>query len=87
MRDIYAQLWNLHPQNKMAENRDLFSKLSLMLNLDHDIPGTRLYLMKKRGIFKTTVWREKDTRITPEIAGSSIVLRRSSPGCVHEKRK
>jgi dihydrodipicolinate synthase/N-acetylneuraminate lyase len=64
--DIYAQLWNLHWQNKMAEKRDLFSKLSLMLNLDHDIPGARLYLMKKRGIFKTTVSRLKDTQVTPE---------------------
>ena len=64
--DIYAQLWNLHRQNKMAEKRDLFSKLSLMLNLDHDIPGARLYLMKKRAIFKTTVSRQKDTHVTPE---------------------
>ena len=64
--DIYAQLWNLHRQNKMAEKRDLFSKLSLMLNLDHDIPGARLYLMKKRAIFKTTVSRQKDTEVTPE---------------------
>jgi dihydrodipicolinate synthase/N-acetylneuraminate lyase len=64
--DIYARLWNLHRQNKMAEKRDLFSKLSLMLNLDHDIPGARLYLMKKRGIFKTTVSRQKNTSVTPE---------------------
>lgn len=64
--DVYAQLWNLHRQGKMAEKRDLFSKLSLMLNLDHDIPGARLYLMKKRGIFKTTVSRLKDTQVSPE---------------------
>lgn len=64
--DIYAQLWNLHRQNNMAGKRELFSKLSLMLNLDHDIPGTRLYLMKKRGIFKTTASRLKDTAVSPE---------------------
>ena len=64
--DIYAKLWNLHQQNKMAEKRELFSKLSLLLNLDKDIPGARLYLMKKRGIFKTTVSRVKETRVTPE---------------------
>ncbi len=67
--DVYAKLWDLHRKNKMAEKREVFSKLSLMLNLDHDIPGARLYLMKKRGIFKTTVSRQKDTRLTPpEIA-------------------
>jgi 4-hydroxy-tetrahydrodipicolinate synthase len=64
--DIYAKLWNLHQQDKMAEKRELFSKLSLMLNLDKDIPGARLYLMKKRGIFKTTVSRQKETRVTAE---------------------
>ena len=64
--DVYAQLWSLHQQNKMAEKRDLFSKLMLMLNLDHDIPGARLYLMKKRGIFKTSVSRQKETRVTAE---------------------
>ncbi|HWE52591.1 MAG TPA: dihydrodipicolinate synthase family protein [Bryobacteraceae bacterium] len=64
--DIYAKLWDLHRQNKMAEKRELFSKLSLMLNLDKDIPGARLYLMKKRGIFKTSVSRIKETRVTPQ---------------------
>ncbi len=64
--DIYAQLWNLHRQNKMVEKRELFSKLLLLLNLDHDIPGARLYLMKKRGIFKTAVSRQKDVRVSAE---------------------
>jgi hypothetical protein len=64
--DVYAKLWNLHEQGKMAETRELFSKLSLMLNLDKDIPGARLYLMKKRGIFKTSVSRIKETRVSPE---------------------
>jgi dihydrodipicolinate synthase/N-acetylneuraminate lyase len=64
--DVYAKLWNLHRQGKMAEKRELFSQLSLMLNLDKDIPGARLYLMKKRGIFKTSVSRIKETRVTQE---------------------
>jgi dihydrodipicolinate synthase/N-acetylneuraminate lyase len=64
--EIYARLWDLHRQNKAVETRELFSKLLLMLNLDHDIPGARLYLLKKRGIFKTSVSRQKDHRLTPE---------------------
>ena len=64
--DIYARLWELHVQNKPEETRELFSKLLSMLNLDHQIPGVRLYLLKKRGIFKTTVSRQGDYRFTPE---------------------
>ena len=62
--DIYARLWNLHVQNKADETRELFSKLLLMLNLDQDIPGTRLYMLKKRGIFKTSVSRQRDYKLT-----------------------
>jgi dihydrodipicolinate synthase/N-acetylneuraminate lyase len=64
--DVYARLWSLHFQNKMDEKRELFSKLMLMLNLDHDIPGARLYLLKKRGIFKTSVSRLKDFKLSAE---------------------
>ena len=62
--DIYARLWNLHVQNKPDETRELFSKLLLMLNLDQDIPGTRLYMLKKRGIFKTAVSRQREYKLT-----------------------
>ena len=51
--EIYARLWNSHVQNKPEETRELFSKLLLMQNLDQSIPGTRLYILRKRGIFKT----------------------------------
>ena len=50
--EIYAQLWNLHVQNKGEAKRELFSKLLLMLNLDQDIPGTRLYILKKTRYFQ-----------------------------------
>jgi dihydrodipicolinate synthase/N-acetylneuraminate lyase len=64
--DIYAQLWNLHQQNKFEEQREMFSKLLLMLNLDQQIPGVRPYILKKRGIFKTTVVRQDDHPLSPE---------------------
>jgi hypothetical protein len=35
----------------------VFSKFLLMRNLEEQIPGTGLYIMKKRGVFKTTVRR------------------------------
>ena len=58
--DIYAQLWELHTAGKADELRDLFGKLLLILNLDHSIPGVRLYVLKKRGLFKTIKSRRGD---------------------------
>ena len=64
--DIFAQLWNLHQQEKWEEQREIFSKLLLMLNLDGQIPGVRPYILKKRGVFKTTVSRQGDHPLTPQ---------------------
>ena len=64
--DIFSQLWNLHRQNKLEEQRELFSKLLLMLNLDQQIPGVRAYILKKRGVFKTTATRISDHSLTQE---------------------
>ena len=64
--DIFAQLWNLHLEGKLSEQREMFSKLLLMLNLDQQIPGVRPYILKKRGVFKTTVTRQNDHPLTPE---------------------
>jgi hypothetical protein len=36
-----------------------------MTNIDQQIPGTRQYIMKKRGVFKTTVSRERDVNLSP----------------------
>ena len=64
--EIYARLWELHRQNNREEQREIFSKLLLMLNLDQQIPGVRPYILKKRGVFKTAVSRQGDYKLTPE---------------------
>jgi 1-pyrroline-4-hydroxy-2-carboxylate deaminase len=64
--DIYAQLWTLREAGRMDEVRELFSKLTLMTTLEQQIPGMRLYVMKKRGIFKTMVSRRTEFKPTPE---------------------
>ena len=58
--DLYARLWELHVAGQTDELRDLYAKLLLMLNLDHIVPGVRLYMLKKRGIFSTTRSRRGD---------------------------
>ena len=55
--DIYAGMWDLHLQGRHDEVRDLNGKLLQMLNLDNLIPGVRLYVLRKRGLFKTLVSR------------------------------
>jgi dihydrodipicolinate synthase/N-acetylneuraminate lyase len=63
--DLYAQIWNAYQAGDKHKALDLFSKLLLMTNVDQQIPGTRQYIMKKRGVFKTTVSRERDVNLSP----------------------
>jgi len=51
--DIYATMWDLHLAGRHDELRDLNGRLLQMLNLDSLVPGVRLYVLQKRGIFKT----------------------------------
>jgi 4-hydroxy-tetrahydrodipicolinate synthase len=55
--DLMARIWDLHTRGKADELRAAYSTFLLMRNLDEQVPGTNLYVMKKRGIFKTTVTR------------------------------
>jgi dihydrodipicolinate synthase/N-acetylneuraminate lyase len=55
--DVMACIWDLHTRGKSDELREAYSRFLLMRNLDEQVPGTNLYVMKKRGIFKTTVTR------------------------------
>ncbi len=64
--DLYAQVWALYHGGEQPKARDLFGKLLLMINLDAQIPGARQYMMKKRGVFKTTVSRQLDLKLSPE---------------------
>jgi len=63
--DLYAQIWDSYQSGDHEKARDLFSKLLLMTNVDERIPGTRPYIMKKRGVFKTTVSRQHDVKLSP----------------------
>jgi dihydrodipicolinate synthase/N-acetylneuraminate lyase len=62
--DLYAQIWDSYQAGEHGKARDLFSKLLLMTNVDERIPGTRQYVMKKRGVFKTTVSRQHDVKLS-----------------------
>jgi dihydrodipicolinate synthase/N-acetylneuraminate lyase len=55
--DVMARMWELHTRGQRDELRDAYSKFLLIRNLDEQVPGTSLHVMKKRGIFRTTVTR------------------------------
>lgn len=63
--DLYAQIWDLYHQGEERRARDLFAMLLLMINLDERIPGTRQYMMKRRGVFKTIVSRAREVKLSP----------------------
>mgnify|MGYP001026924920 CR=1 FL=1 len=66
LADVYVRVWDLYQAGRREEALEVFSKLLLLINLDGEIPGTLRYIMKKRGIFKTTVSRLSDARLSPE---------------------
>ena len=55
--DVMARLWDLHERGRAEELRDLFGRFLLVRNLSDHIPGADLYIMQKRGVFKTLVTR------------------------------
>ena len=52
--DLFGRMWRLHEQGKHDQVRDMYASFLLMRNLNESIPGTDLYVMKRRGVFKTT---------------------------------
>ena len=62
--DIYVRIWDAWQANDREKAREIFSKLLLMINLDQVIPGTRQYIMKRRGVFKTTVSRRQNIKLS-----------------------
>ena len=66
--DIHAQIWESFQAGRREQAREIFSKLLLMAECEQQAPGTRQYIMKKRGVFKTTVSRTRDHSYSPEAA-------------------
>ena len=64
--DVYAVIWNLYQAGQKEKARQVFSQLLLLINTEQQVPGTRRYIMKKRGVFKTMVSRRDKSTVTPE---------------------
>jgi len=64
--DIFAQIWDLHVAGEDRKALEIYSKLLLFINLEDVVQGTRQYLMKRRGVFKTMVSRQREIDLSPE---------------------
>jgi 4-hydroxy-tetrahydrodipicolinate synthase len=68
--DLPAQVWDLYQAGRYAEARTIFEGLLLMLNIFRTFLESYLavtsYLMKKRGVFKTTVSRGSSVELAPD---------------------
>jgi len=64
--DIDVQMWDLYHSGREEKAREIFSKRLLMSTTAQDIPGTRPYIMKKRGVFKMAFSRRENTNLTAD---------------------
>ena len=64
--DVYVSIWDAWHANNREQARAIFSRLLLMINLDAVIPGTRQYIMKRRGVFKSTASRRQKVNLSSE---------------------
>jgi hypothetical protein len=55
--DLFATMWVLHERHDRDAPREAYARFLLMRNLNDQAPGADLYVMKKRGLFKTTCVR------------------------------
>jgi 4-hydroxy-tetrahydrodipicolinate synthase len=62
--DVYVRIWDAWQANNREQARAIFSRLLLMINHDTVLPGARQYIMKKRGVFKSTVSRRQKINLS-----------------------
>jgi 4-hydroxy-tetrahydrodipicolinate synthase len=79
--DLFAKIWEFHERRQADALREAYSRFLLMRNVNELVPGADLYILKKRGIFKTTVVRSRQPAPGEP---PPIVERRFSPGDIAE---
>jgi 4-hydroxy-tetrahydrodipicolinate synthase len=63
--DVFAKIWDAHLEGNWDKVRDLHSPILQLLNAEENIPGTGRYLLKRRGIFKTSIARRPEKPLSP----------------------
>jgi 4-hydroxy-tetrahydrodipicolinate synthase len=55
--DVLTRIWDFHVLDDAEKLRDAYGRYLLMRELSSQIPGTDMYVWKKRGVFKTMTTR------------------------------
>jgi len=71
--DLMARMWDLNERGQHDQVRSAYAAFLLMRNLNEAIPGTDLYVMKMRGVFKTAVRRTSAPSSTAPAALRDVV--------------
>jgi 1-pyrroline-4-hydroxy-2-carboxylate deaminase len=64
--DVFVQIWDDYHSGNKGRAREIYSQLCLMSACEAYIPGTREYVLKKRGVFKTMRSRRRQYQFSPE---------------------
>jgi len=64
--DAFVQVWDLFEAGQRSKAQEIYSKIALLLTCEGYLPGTRQYVMMKRGVFKTMVSRREEFSLPPE---------------------
>ncbi len=64
--DAFVQIWDDYHSGNKERARQIYSQLCLMSACEAYIPGTREYVLKKRGVFKTMRSRRRQYQFSPE---------------------
>jgi 4-hydroxy-tetrahydrodipicolinate synthase len=72
--DLMGRIWEMHERGEHEQVREAYARFLLMRNLNDALPGTDLYVMKMRGVFKTTV-----RRTSAPVAGAAPKLVEFNP--------
>jgi 4-hydroxy-tetrahydrodipicolinate synthase len=62
--DAFVRSWAAYLRGDWNEVRDIHAKVLLMLMCEDAIPGTGRYLLKRRGIFKSTMARQRNATLS-----------------------
>jgi hypothetical protein len=64
-----VRVWDAYQAGEFKLAREIYCKLFVCLNCESYFRGAREYVMKRRGVFTTTISRQHDTTVSSEAVG------------------
>jgi dihydrodipicolinate synthase/N-acetylneuraminate lyase len=64
--DAFVQVWDLFQSGSARQAQEIYARILLILGCESYLPGTRQYILKKRGVFKTTISRRESFSLSGE---------------------